>query len=123
MTVEFRCKVCGIMLRSPDDSEGKQARCSACGTILQVPPSVASPVSPSFVAPTAQTPDDSTAIPPGTNPFADAPQPATLAGPAVPLGSPEPMPPHAIRSKAIGPGIGLMVVSVVSMLFFALGAD
>jgi len=37
MPIEFRCSGCQRILRTPDESAGKQARCPECGTILEVP--------------------------------------------------------------------------------------
>ena len=37
MPIEFRCDQCNTLLRTPDDTAGKQAKCPSCGTILPVP--------------------------------------------------------------------------------------
>lgn len=37
MPIEFRCTQCGKLLRTPDDSVGKQARCPDCEAVLEVP--------------------------------------------------------------------------------------
>ncbi|HEV3024847.1 MAG TPA: zinc ribbon domain-containing protein, partial [Pirellulales bacterium] len=53
MPIEFRCSQCGKLLRTGDDTAGKQARCPACGNVLPVPArsqaaiGVSSPFSPS----------------------------------------------------------------------------
>ncbi len=49
MPIEFRCTKCGKLLRSPDETAGKQARCPECGTVLPIPAGVA-PITP-VVAP------------------------------------------------------------------------
>jgi len=53
MPIEFRCTKCSKLLRTPDETAGKQARCPECGTILQIPsaPSVAAAVSAPLAAP------------------------------------------------------------------------
>ena len=38
MPIEFRCTQCGRLLRTPDDTAGKQAQCPACGTLSTIPP-------------------------------------------------------------------------------------
>ena len=38
MPIEFSCAHCGKLLRTPDDSAGKQARCPACGAVGEIPP-------------------------------------------------------------------------------------
>ena len=37
MPIEFRCTQCDKLLRTPDDTAGKQAKCPECGAILPVP--------------------------------------------------------------------------------------
>ena len=51
MPIEFRCTKCSKLLRTPDDTAGKQARCPQCGTILAIP--AAAPASPPIAAPLA----------------------------------------------------------------------
>jgi hypothetical protein len=36
MPIEFRC-TCGKLLRTPENTAGKQARCPACGSVLRIP--------------------------------------------------------------------------------------
>jgi phage FluMu protein Com len=37
MPIEFRCESCSKLLRTPDESAGKKAKCPQCGTIVDVP--------------------------------------------------------------------------------------
>lgn len=37
MPIEFRCTSCSKLLRTPDESAGKKAKCPECGTIVDVP--------------------------------------------------------------------------------------
>lgn len=37
MPVEFRCPSCSKLLRTPDESAGKKAKCPQCGAIVDVP--------------------------------------------------------------------------------------
>jgi phage FluMu protein Com len=37
MPIEFRCQQCGKLLRTPDETAGRQARCPECGAINVVP--------------------------------------------------------------------------------------
>lgn len=47
MPIEFRCIQCGRLLRTPDDTVGRQARCPECGSMTTVPtPVVAQSVTP-----------------------------------------------------------------------------
>lgn len=43
MPIEFRCTGCGKLLRTPDESVGKKARCQSCGTIVDVPAASSEP--------------------------------------------------------------------------------
>jgi len=43
MPIEFRCSQCSRLLRTPDETAGKQAKCPECGTVMEIP---ASPVEP-----------------------------------------------------------------------------
>lgn len=62
MAIEFRCTQCGKLLRTGDDTAGKQAQCPGCGTIMTIPEGTADAGSP--------------LPPPNGNPFGAAgPQP------------------------------------------------
>lgn len=37
MSIEFRCPTCQKLLRTKDDTAGKQAKCPECGTIVDIP--------------------------------------------------------------------------------------
>lgn len=37
MPIEFRCTQCNKLLRTPDETAGKQAKCPQCGAIVSVP--------------------------------------------------------------------------------------
>jgi len=37
MAIEFRCGPCGRLLRTGDDTAGKQAQCPECGALTRVP--------------------------------------------------------------------------------------
>ena len=58
MPIEFKCTHCHSILRTPDDSAGKQSRCPQCGIIQSIPsgnaPSVP-PVAPPTVKPASPT--------------------------------------------------------------------
>lgn len=41
MAIEFRCTQCNNLLRTGDDTAGKQAQCPQCGAIGTVPSSAA----------------------------------------------------------------------------------
>src|SRR4051812_41956483 len=37
MPIEFRCRHCGALLKTPDDSAGQQAKCPQCGALTMIP--------------------------------------------------------------------------------------
>lgn len=37
MPIEFRCSKCSRLLRTPDDTAGKQAKCPECGEVMTIP--------------------------------------------------------------------------------------
>jgi hypothetical protein len=41
MAIEFRCTQCNALLRTGDDTAGKEARCPACGTVVPIPSATA----------------------------------------------------------------------------------
>src|SRR5262245_10089251 len=53
MAIEFRCSQCNQLLRVPDASAGKNARCPKCQTLMTVPGPGAAAPPPPFPAPTA----------------------------------------------------------------------
>jgi hypothetical protein len=60
MPIEFRCRRCQKLLRTPDDTVGKQAQCPQCGEVQTIPPPaqaaapIAPPVANPFTTPPAQ---------------------------------------------------------------------
>lgn len=82
MPIEFRCTGCQKLLRTPDESAGKKARCTNCGAIVDVP-----------LPGSSSGADASPAVPSVfENPFAEPGNaPASAAGPgssAPPFGAP-----------------------------------
>jgi phage FluMu protein Com len=73
MSIEFGCCECGKLLRVPESSAGKKARCPACGAIQDVASPPETPISQPIVTPVIH-PDPrpiSTTAPPPDSPFAD----------------------------------------------------
>src|SRR5688572_2786388 len=72
MPIEFRCTNCNKLLRTKDDTAGKQAKCPECGTVLQIP--MTSTAAPEVTTDVPPPPQDFRFAPtsPGTpaNPFA-----------------------------------------------------
>jgi phage FluMu protein Com len=87
MPIEFRCSGCSKLLRTPDASAGKKAKCPQCGAILDVPAEIADelPVEPASEPPPVESP------PP--QPFRPSPpevSPNPYVSPTVPAPTPPP---------------------------------
>lgn len=49
MPIEFRCLQCGKLLRTGDDTAGKQAKCPECGAVMPIPAAEILPALPTTV--------------------------------------------------------------------------
>ena len=76
MPIEFRCTQCDKLLRTPDDTAGKQAKCPECGAVLAIPSPAAAP--PAGVGPGVPPPPPPSAPAPGS-PFAPGAAPGGAA--------------------------------------------
>jgi hypothetical protein len=102
MPIEFRCTQCGKLLRTPEDTAGKRAKCPECGTVLTIPvpqvglPGPQPPAGATVPGSPPPLPGESGGgVPPGgyayqpASPFAPGRPPA---GPPNPYQSPSPYP-------------------------------
>ena len=80
MPIEFRCSECNKLLRTGDDTAGRQAKCPECGAIMDIPSPGTQPVGPPAPAPPQDAPSGPDA--PGS-PFG-----AGSPGPSSPFGTP-----------------------------------
>jgi hypothetical protein len=111
MPIEFRCSGCSKLLRTPDESVGKQARCPHCGAVVDVPSTApggpgAGTSGPDPFSP-QPTPVDSvfgTSNPFSDNPYVSPPSPAVGSFP--PVGS----------SRGRGMVVHVPVVAVLMMV-------
>ena len=67
MPIEFRCSECNKLLRTGDDTAGRQAKCPECGVIMDIPSVSSEPSGPTAPLPPQNAPSDSDAA---ANPFA-----------------------------------------------------
>lgn len=81
MPIEFRCSDCNKLLRTGDDTAGRQAKCPECGAIMEIPSPGAQPVgSPAPPTPPQDSP---------SGPFApSSPFGAGSPGQSSPFGTP-----------------------------------
>jgi hypothetical protein len=105
MPIEFRCSRCGKLLRTGDDTGGRQAQCPGCGTISTVPDPSA-PLSDASVPPLAPLNAGS--------PFSAGPI-AAAANPENPYQSPSDVALVA-EQRVQGPAIALIVTGIVGLL-------
>jgi hypothetical protein len=106
MTIEFRCTQCQRLLRTGDETAGRQAQCPECGTISPVPSSTAA--------------SEPAAAPQGGNPFAEWQPPESQPPSDNPYQSPmAPMYARADVSAAqrvAGPATALIVTAVLGLI-------
>jgi len=98
MPIEFRCTQCGKLLRTPDETAGKQARCPECGTTVPVPQPTAPAPAPEPAGPFA-----------GPNPYVSPQAPHPFAQ------APAPMEPSGGQS---GKAIAALVLGICSVIFW-----
>src|SRR2546425_12640500 len=66
MAIEFSCPSCNQLLRVPDESAGKNAKCPKCSTVVQIPAGAAKQPLPS-----SDRPPSGTSQPAKPNPFSE----------------------------------------------------
>jgi len=110
MPIEFKCSQCGRLLRTPDDSAGKQAKCPQCEAIQSIPHATVSaapsppPVDPTGAAAAGSETDQGT--------FTQPPPP-----PPPQTGDPNPYqaPQFGAAPAAIPPGTGVFQPSRIDV--------
>lgn len=101
MPIEFRCTSCNKLLRTADETAGKQAKCPQCGTVVDIPhPSQPAPPPASFGEPLGNIP--SPGLPGGREPASTPFGPASTMNPyQSPLTAPD-----AYSAPSSGPRSG-----------------
>lgn len=112
MAIEFNCVQCQKLLRTGDDTAGKQAKCPECGTVMTIPAAPAAGMDlPPSPLPSA-----------GGDPFGSA---SPFAGGG--SGQASFVPPFAAKpasaaaARAAGPAIALIVTAILGICFDILG--
>ncbi len=93
MPIDFRCTQCNRLLRTPDESAGRQATCPQCGARLTIPTSGGTPPAEPAPAPAASAEEP--------NPFA-----ASVPGPGVPAGPGPEVSPSPFQAPTTQPDYG-----------------
>ncbi len=115
MAIEFRCTECQKLLRTGDDTAGKQAKCPECGGLMTVPSVSETPRE--IPSPPPETPDSPfSATGPEPSAAGDAENPyqsPTQYGPAeqMPFGASE----AYASSRVAGPAIALIVTGALGI--------
>jgi phage FluMu protein Com len=132
MTIEFRCGQCNQLLRVPDNSAGKNARCPKCQALMQVP----APAADSSTAPPPPPPYPGQAAPKPplpSLPSAHQPAPKFVPPPPPPPKSDDPFsqftessagaafPPSPTPAQPLGPLGGLPSVDPYGSSAYAQG--
>jgi hypothetical protein len=103
MPIEFRCTNCNKLLRTGDDTAGRQAQCPECGTVSAIPG--AAPFNEPVAAP----------LPGGDNPFGGGQRPGGQPDPNNPYQSPMSAGSFAAQRVA-GPAIALIVTAILGLV-------
>ena len=91
MPIEFRCSECSKLLRTGDDTAGRQAKCPECGAIMDIPSPGTQPVGPSAPAPPPPPQDAPSSSDAPGSPFATgSPGPSSPFGTPAGMGGPPP---------------------------------
>jgi len=110
MAIEFRCTECNKLLRTGDDTAGKQAKCPECGAVVNIPAGGAASVSGGANAPPPQEPFGSSGSPfgpggpipePGGDPQNPYRSPGASGGPAFQAAQPGVFSPTRIQMEDI----------------------
>ncbi len=130
MSIEFRCTQCNKLLRTGDETAGKQAQCPQCGAVMTIPAASAA----GSGVPSSQPP-----LPPGETPFSAAGAPAAgSTEPGSPFQPPAAagyMPPAAITPSPLDLGVfgrtwavmkpnwGLCLAVIVIVVLISFGVE
>ncbi len=119
MPIEFRCSHCGKLLRTPDETAGRQAQCPECGALTEVPAAAAGSAAPPLAplgsdsaageAEAAGTPFRPGTVPPGfdsANPYQSPYGDAYAVAPA---------------QRVSGPAVGLIVTAISGIILQGFG--
>jgi phage FluMu protein Com len=99
MAIEFKCSQCGKLLRVPDGSAGKKAKCPSCEAVVEVPAPTPPPAADDQQKP---APPSGPQVP--VNPFADAKSAASSTERTVDPTNPYASPSYSSITKQSRPG-------------------
>ncbi len=124
MPIEFQCSNCQKLLRVPDTSAGKNAKCPACDSIMVIPGTSstrpASELSAAEPAPQPNRTDEPAAATP--NPYAEMdsnPYAASTASAPPYMPAMEPLDRDVAARRVRGPALGLLIGNGLTVAFWA----
>jgi phage FluMu protein Com len=128
MPIEFRCSQCGKLLRTGDETAGRQAQCPQCQALTKIPESSEASGSPPPLAPLLPESPVSPGAAAGS-PFGPTPEFGTAAGPDNPYQSPSPFvyqgppgqPDPYAAQRVSGPATALTVTAILGVVMNVLG--
>lgn len=109
MPIDFQCQQCGRLLRTPDETAGKQAKCPACGNVQEIPSASTAGVAPPEESPFGQVAPPRPPVEPSPAGGGAPPQPPQP--PVSPFGAPSAEPPwrpdsqNPYQAPAAGPAV------------------
>ena len=108
MPIEFPCAQCNSLLRVPDDTVGKKAKCPRCGMLLDIPQVARPSTDGTFgnVLPSQEMSADGGAVNPYQSPVSGQ---DFETAPTI----------QEVKGRVLGPSIGMMVASGLSLLYSA----
>lgn len=115
MSIEFRCSQCGKLLRTSDETVGRQAQCPECGSLSRVP----SPGEAAGLAPQLE-PLGAGRTSAAGNPFGPAPTSGDAGQSDNPYQSPAPSSLSLVQ-RVSGPATALIVTAILGMIAQVLG--
>lgn len=128
MAIEFRCTLCGKLLRTGDETAGKQAKCPVCGALTTIPQPTET--GERQVPPLAPLGAEIPPPPPPApgSPFGPGAETGGTRGPEGPYQSPRPysyqVPPGQVEllaaQRVSGPATALIVTAILSIVLHSL---
>jgi len=110
MPIEFQCAACQTAIRTPEGTEGKQARCPQCGAVVVVPLTEA-------IVQAEPVVNEPAVATPLTNPYA-SPGNIFAADPFQPTSTP--LAAERARSRLLVPASGMIIFAITGLAFMVL---
>ena len=118
MAIEFRCGKCSKLLRTSDETAGRQAQCPECGALSEIP----SPGSPTGMSPPLPSPVGETSADAPGSPFGPGFPVDGAMGSNAPYQTTDPHTLHVMALERVsGPATALIVTGILSIILQTIG--